>query len=49
MINNQKEKRVDNLYVLNLPKSRSIGESIASDSFIWEKKGVLNPLLLKGG
>ena len=44
--NNQKEKRVDNLYVLNLPKSRSIGENIASDSFNWEKKGVLNPLLL---
>ena len=44
--NNQKEKRVDNLYVLNLPKSRSMSENIASDSFNWEKKGVLNPLLL---
>ena len=44
--NNQKENREDNLYVLNLPKSRSIGESMVSDSFNWEKKGVLNPLLL---
>ena len=44
--NNQKENREDNLYVLNLPKSTSTGEIIASDSFNWEKKGVLNPLLL---
>ena len=44
--NNQKENREDNLYVLNLPKSTSIGESIGSNSYTWEKKGVLNPLLL---
>jgi hypothetical protein len=44
--NNQKENREDNLYVLNLPKSTSIGESISSNSYTWEKKGVLNPLLL---
>ena len=44
--NNQKENREDNLYVLSLPTSTSIGESMASDTFNWEKKGVLNPLLL---
>ena len=44
--NNQKEKREDNLYVLSLPMSTSIGESMASDTFNWEKKGVLNPVLL---
>ena len=45
--NNQKENREDNLYVLSLPTSTSIGENITSDTFNWEKKGVLNPLLLK--
>ena len=44
--NNQKENREDNLYVLNLPISTSIGESMVSNTFNWEKKGVLNPLLL---
>ena len=44
--NNQKENREDNLYVLSLPTSTSIGETVTSDTFNWEKKGVLNPLLL---
>ena len=44
--NNQKEKREDNLYVLHLPTSTSLGEKMTSDTFNWEKKGVLNPLLL---
>ena len=44
--NNQKENREDNLYVLSLPTSTSIGEAVTSDTFNWEKKGVLNPLLL---
>ena len=42
--NNQKENREDNLYVLNLPSSTE--EDISSNSYKWEKKGVLNPLLL---
>jgi hypothetical protein len=44
--NNQKENREDNLYVLTLPTSTSLGEKIAMKTFNWEKKGILNPLIL---
>jgi hypothetical protein len=44
--NNQKENREDNLYVLTLPTSTSVGEKMAMKTFNWEKKGILNPLIL---